>query len=52
MRGCSGFGWDEGTGAPLALDNVWQKYVKAHPGAKEFRNKGLSMYDQLHEIFS
>ncbi|CAL5377445.1 unnamed protein product [Camellia sinensis] len=35
------FDWDEQRKTVMALDDVWDHYVKAHPRAKVFRKKGL-----------
>lgn len=38
----SGWVWDDETGASITAHTAssWEDYVKCHPGAKPFRNKG------------
>jgi len=38
----SGWAWDDGTGASITVDSAssWEDYVKKHPEAKPFWNKG------------
>ena len=48
----SGFGWDDEKGLPTAADDVWERYIKAHPKAAPYRNKPLQYYDELKSIFS
>jgi hypothetical protein len=33
----SGFGWDEETQLHSATDDVWERYIAAHPKAAKFR---------------
>jgi hypothetical protein len=42
IQSVSGWVWDEKTGASITADSAssWDDYVKKHPGAKPFRNKG------------
>jgi hypothetical protein len=47
----SGFGVCPVSGRPTAPDDVWDAYVKQHPKAEEFRNKALTKFEELHEIF-
>jgi len=46
----SGFGWDDAEQQPLAPESVWDAFLKSHPKAKEFRNKGFPLF-QLMEDF-
>lgn len=48
----SGFGWDTTTKLPTPPDDVWEKYLAAHKGAKEFRYKTLMFFEELEEIFA
>ena len=41
--GNSGFGWDPVTKIPTARDDVWVRYLSAHPKAREFRNTTLPL---------
>ncbi|PPQ79922.1 hypothetical protein CVT25_002996 [Psilocybe cyanescens] len=42
IQAVSGWVWDNDTGASITLDSAssWDDYVKKHPGAKPFHNKG------------
>ncbi len=51
LRDQSGFGWDEATQTVTANDKVWAAYLKSHPEAGQFRNKGLNDYEFLERIF-
>jgi len=48
----SGFGWDPVTKIPTAPDDVWVRYLSAHPKAREYRNTTLPLYEELEEIFA
>ncbi|KAF8410465.1 hypothetical protein HHK36_002994 [Tetracentron sinense] len=48
----SGFSWDESRHMVVAKDEVWEKYIKAHPEADTIRIKGCPIYKQLCNIFS
>ena len=62
MKGCynefaqlvsnSGFGWDDQKGLPTAADDVWNRYIAAHPKAAPYRHKPLQYYAELKSIFS
>jgi len=45
----SGWVWDDETGASITPDTAssWEDYVKHHPEAKPFRNKGWPHFDQV-----
>jgi len=36
---------------PTAPDDVWNRYIEAHPKAKEFRHKSLICLDELDQMF-
>ncbi|KAJ7196953.1 hypothetical protein GGX14DRAFT_320748, partial [Mycena pura] len=48
----SGFTWDDehGTGIDIASEAAWTTYVKQHPGAKPFRNKGWVHLAQMEQL--
>ena len=48
----SGFTWDDERGADIdiASDAAWTTYVKQHPGAKPFRNKGWVHLAQMEQL--
>ncbi|CAL5331964.1 unnamed protein product [Camellia sinensis] len=52
LKNHTGFGWDEQRKTIMAPDDVWDHYVKAHPGAKVFRKKGLDHIDLLDVLFA
>ena len=52
LKDCSGFGWDDQKKIPAAPDEVWDKYLEAHPKAKESRHKTLQNFDELDDIFT
>ena len=52
LKGNSGFGWDAEKGLPTAPDDVWERYLQAHPKAAPFRCKQLPFYEELKTIFS
>ena len=52
MKSNSGFGWCPLTGWPTAPQDVWDAYLLAHPKAKEFQQKALPLFNELHDIFS
>ncbi|KAF8151548.1 hypothetical protein B0H34DRAFT_755712, partial [Crassisporium funariophilum] len=43
-----GFGWDEGTKICTATDDVWAKYIAAHPNAERWRSAPFPLYDEIH----
>ncbi|BFG17670.1 hypothetical protein CerSpe_039440 [Prunus speciosa] len=47
-----GFTWDASQSMLLAQDDVWQKYIEAHPEADTVRKRGCDIYEQLCIIFS
>jgi hypothetical protein len=52
VRSNSGWLWDDEKGADIRAEKVgcWEDYVRAHPAAAPFRNKGwthLSLFDDL-----
>ncbi|KAL8472467.1 hypothetical protein ACS0TY_028991 [Phlomoides rotata] len=46
------FKWDETTGAIVALDEAWDRYIKEHPDAETLRSTGCPIYNQLKIIFA
>lgn len=46
------FMWDEPTGAIVATDEAWNKYIQEHPDAETVRSSGCRIYRQLCIIFS
>lgn len=48
----SGFGWDEDKKTVTASDDVWDRYMEAHPKTPNFRKKGVEHYDELQSIFT
>uniref|UniRef100_A0A5B7AUX4 Myb/SANT-like domain-containing protein n=1 Tax=Davidia involucrata TaxID=16924 RepID=A0A5B7AUX4_DAVIN len=48
----SDFKWDEATGAIMAMDEVWDRYIMEHPDAEIIRSGGCPIYKQLCTIFS
>ncbi|KAH6803728.1 hypothetical protein C2S51_031975 [Perilla frutescens var. frutescens] len=46
------FKWDEATGAIVASDEAWDRYIKAHPDAEMLRSTGCPIYNQLRTIFA
>ncbi|KAF9507902.1 hypothetical protein BS47DRAFT_1320981 [Hydnum rufescens UP504] len=50
LREVSGFTWDPEHGCVGVNNNIWQKYVKAHPKAAPFRLKGWPHYDDMDTL--
>ncbi|KAF9515804.1 hypothetical protein BS47DRAFT_1315862 [Hydnum rufescens UP504] len=50
LREVSGFTWDPEHGCVGVNNNIWQKYVKAHPKAAPFRSKGWPHYDDMDTL--
>ncbi|PPQ97013.1 hypothetical protein CVT26_006439 [Gymnopilus dilepis] len=48
----SGWVWDDTTGATITVDTAasWDDYVKKHPEAKPFRNKGWPYFSKISHI--
>ncbi|OVA12645.1 Myb/SANT-like domain [Macleaya cordata] len=46
------FSWDETQCMVIAEDEVWEKYVMAHPEAEAIRIKGCPIYKKLCTLFS
>lgn len=46
------FKWDEATGAIMASDEAWDRYIMAHPDAEMLRSIGCPIYNQLRTIFT
>ncbi|KAF8157391.1 hypothetical protein BJ912DRAFT_867326, partial [Pholiota molesta] len=49
IQSVSGWVWDNKMGASINADTAssWDDYVKKHPGAKQFRNKGWKHFAQV-----
>ncbi|XP_043709299.1 L10-interacting MYB domain-containing protein-like [Telopea speciosissima] len=47
-----GFSWNESTQIITATDEVWDKYIQAHPDAEAIRSNGCPIYKQLCTVFS
>ena len=47
----SGFGWNEELQIPTAPDDVWDRYIEAHPKADQFRHETLRKFEELSAIF-
>ncbi|KAL5706460.1 hypothetical protein ACHQM5_024625 [Ranunculus cassubicifolius] len=45
------FSWDENLSLVMGSDQVWDKYIKAHPDADAIRSNGCPYYKQLCIIF-
>ncbi|TFK78308.1 hypothetical protein K466DRAFT_607113 [Polyporus arcularius HHB13444] len=45
LRELSGFGWDEERSLVTAPDDVWDKYIEAHPNAKKWRK--FPLFDEM-----
>ncbi|KAG0694085.1 hypothetical protein DFH29DRAFT_1006647 [Suillus ampliporus] len=54
IKAQSGFSWDNkfGAGIDSTLEAVWAAYVKRHPDAAPFRNKGWPHFDELDTLLS
>ncbi|KAJ7477741.1 hypothetical protein B0H11DRAFT_2424779 [Mycena galericulata] len=52
IKKVSGWHWDDNTGASITADtkSSWDDYVRVHPNAKPFRNKGWPYYSQLEGL--
>ncbi|CAI0474830.1 unnamed protein product [Linum tenue] len=48
---CSGFGWDESKKRVIADDDVFNEWIKSHPGCKGLNKKPFLYFDQLARIF-
>ncbi|XP_059623457.1 L10-interacting MYB domain-containing protein-like [Cornus florida] len=48
----SDFKWDEATGAIIAKDEVWNRYIMEHPDVETVKSSGCPIYKQLCAIFS
>ncbi|XP_057784187.1 L10-interacting MYB domain-containing protein-like [Salvia miltiorrhiza] len=48
----SDFSWDEATGAIMASNEAWDRYIKAHPDAEMLRTIGCPIYNHLRTIFA
>jgi hypothetical protein len=46
----SGFGYNGEV--PTCPENVWETYLKSHPGGAKFRKRRLENFDELDELYS
>ncbi|GJF00854.1 Myb/SANT-like DNA-binding domain-containing protein [Phanerochaete sordida] len=46
----SGFGWNEEKECVEALDDVWDRYIKAHPKASAWRGKKFPYYENMKTL--
>ncbi|KAF9504956.1 hypothetical protein BS47DRAFT_1354546 [Hydnum rufescens UP504] len=46
----SGFTWDNEVGCKGVDDEIWEKYVKAHPEAAPFWSNGWPWFDDMHML--
>ncbi|KAG2331501.1 hypothetical protein Bca52824_002681 [Brassica carinata] len=51
LRCNSGFGWDSETNKFTADDEVWNVYLKAHPGNEHLRDNSFEDFEELRMIF-
>ncbi|XVE62974.1 hypothetical protein DITRI_Ditri06bG0162500 [Diplodiscus trichospermus] len=47
----NGFSWDDKQQMIVADDLVWDNYIKAHPDARNYRNKWIPYYQDLRLIY-
>ncbi|XP_028065305.1 uncharacterized protein At2g29880-like [Camellia sinensis] len=52
LKNHTGFGWDKQRKTVMALNDVWDHFLKAHPRAKVFRKKDLDHIDLLDVLFA
>ena len=52
IQAVSGWVWSDDTGASITLHSAssWDDYVKSHPEAKPFRNKGWQFFNKVSLI--
>ncbi|KAF9510896.1 hypothetical protein BS47DRAFT_37351 [Hydnum rufescens UP504] len=50
LREVSGFTWDNEVGCKGVDDEIWEKYVKAHPEAAPFCSNGWPWFDDMHTL--
>ncbi|KAG6826692.1 hypothetical protein H0H87_006689 [Tephrocybe sp. NHM501043] len=46
----SGFGWDDEKGLVTAEDDVWERYLEAHPDLKKWRKNSFLLFDEIAEL--
>ncbi|KAF1777646.1 Myb/SANT-like domain [Phytophthora cactorum] len=51
MQQASGFGWDPNHNVVIVHDDVWERYVKEHPKAVDYRKKSVPYCDDLVDLF-
>ncbi|KAJ8620250.1 hypothetical protein MRB53_028779 [Persea americana] len=51
LREQSGFGWDDLMQICIADEDVWNRYIQAHPEAKAYRRTSFPLYDNLSIIY-
>ena len=47
----SWFGWNSSSMTVTASPEIWDKYIEAHPKAKEFRLSGFALVEELTDLF-
>ena len=52
IKEVSGWHWDDETGASITVDTAssWDDYIKKHPAAKPFRNRGWVHLQRMTDI--
>ncbi|KAF9242339.1 hypothetical protein BU15DRAFT_13314, partial [Melanogaster broomeanus] len=52
LKSASGFMYSDALGAGITTDTqeIWTRYVKSHPTAKPFRNKGFPHFDDVEKL--
>lgn len=50
IKTASGFGWDPLTKTVTAPDDVWERYILAHPKAAQFKDTPFPLYDDLFTL--
>ncbi|KAG3081147.1 hypothetical protein PI124_g18737 [Phytophthora idaei] len=51
MQQALGFGWDPNHSVVIVHDDVWERYVKEHPKAVDYRKKSVPYCDDLVDLF-
>ncbi|ODO07118.1 hypothetical protein I350_04487 [Cryptococcus amylolentus CBS 6273] len=52
FKNTSGWEWDDANCMVTAPDEVWDRYLEAHPGHKKYRDKPFPLYDQYEFLLS
>ncbi|CAN6481523.1 unnamed protein product [Victoria cruziana] len=51
LKSQNGFGWDDAVKVIFADEDVWERYIAAHPIARNYKNKCFPLYDQCAVLF-